>query len=337
MALPARSFKRQRGIAMIMALMLAAIAVTIVTAIYVQQRYSIRLTHNLQDLEQAYQYAQAAEVMASVWLKRDLKENQEDSRHDNWAQDLKPFEIDNDNGQAIGEVTIKIEDLQGYFNVNDIYAPKEKKPHPIMLKAFQKLLQTYDLPSSFAFSVLDWIDPDDKTSDPESAESDYYLMQTPEYRTTNEFIREVSELGLLRMGNIEDAKEKKQALTRLNPYIISLPTPTAININTALPEVLEAIGFTNAQSQAVIERAKAAPIKNIAALSSAVPGIEANALKVLSTQSNYFRLAGQVRLGRSRLFINSVLFRSPEGEVHVIMRNFDRPIKKKEKTDTVLD
>ena len=353
MVLPARSFKRQRGIALIMALMLAAIAVAIVTAIYVQQRYAIRLTQNLQDLEQAYQYGSAAETMATVWLKRDLKGDQVDlykawlkpelqgdqvdSRFDKWAGDLEPFEIDDDNGQAIGNVTIKIEDLQGYFNVNDVYAPKEKKPHPLMMKAFQRLLQSNDVPLSFAFSVLDWVDPDDKISDPDSAESDYYLMQDPEYRTSNEYLVDPSELSLLRLGNIEDAKEKKAALERLAPYIVTLPTPTSINVNTALPEVLEAIGFTNAQAKATIDFAKTAPIKNVADLSSAVPGIDKNALQVLGTSSNYFRLIGQVRFGRSRLFINSILFRSPEGEVHVIMRNFDRPAKKKEKTDTVLN
>ena len=55
---------------------------------------------------------------------------------------------------------------------------------------------------------------------------------------------------------------------------------------------------------------------------------------LLGFESNYFRLAGEVRLGKSRVFLSTLLFRSPKGEVHVIRRQFSRvPKPKSETTD----
>ena len=61
-----KSQRREQGVAMLTALLIVALAVVVVSAIFVQQRYSIRLSSNLQDMEQAYQYNYAAEKMAAA-------------------------------------------------------------------------------------------------------------------------------------------------------------------------------------------------------------------------------------------------------------------------------
>lgn len=323
-----KSQRRQQGVAMLTALLIVALAVIVVTSIFVQQRYSIRLSNNLQDLEQAYQYAYAAEKMAGAWLAEDIKKTQDgtyDSLQDNWAAKIPPFEIDDDNGQAIGDVQVKIHDLQAYFNLNNLYDVKAKKPRASMIKIFQQMLQTADaLPLGFANTIVDWIDPNDELVDSGSAESDYYLMQDKPYRASNALLLDPSELALIKLDSLNEQDSKQQALAELMPLVTALPTPTAINVNTAPAKVLTAIGLSDQQLQAIVQERNTTAIKSTAALQKLIQNLSKEQKVLLGVSSNYFRLSGQVRLGKSRLFLNSVLFRSAEGKVHVIMRQFNR-------------
>lgn len=328
------SGRRQQGIAMITALMIVAIAVTITASIFVQQRYSIRLTNNFQDLEQAYQYAYAAEELAGVWLKRDAQENKHDSQHDFWAsEDLPPFEIDDDEGRAIGEVKMAIEDMQGHFNINNIYDDKKKEPRENLMRAFQLLLQETDVPTSFSHSVLDWIDPDNETYQ-NGAESPYYLALEKPYRAANKFLVDNSELLAVKMEGVESVDDKKEKLKSLLFHAVALPTPTAVNLNTASSEVLIATGMLKRQADMIISYRNAQPIddKNTLEANISGLGLSKETQSLLGVESNYFRLYGQVKLGKSRLFLNSLLFRSPQGEVHVIMRQFSRVARPKPET-----
>ncbi|MEZ5536757.1 MAG: type II secretion system minor pseudopilin GspK [Thiolinea sp.] len=326
--------KRQKGIAMITALMIVAIAVTVTASIFVQQRYSIRLTNNFQDLEQAYQYAYAAEELAGVWLKRDAQENKHDSKHDFWAsEDLPPFEIDDDDGRAIGEVKMAIEDMQGRFNINNIYNAEKKEQRESLMRAFQLLLQETGVPTGFSHSVLDWVDPDDETYQ-SGAETPYYLTLEPPYRAGNKFLTDSSELFAVKMDGVNTPDDKAEKLKELLFYSVALPTPTAVNVNTASSQVLIATGMLKRQADMIISYRDARPIEDMATLKTGISGLglsdETRAL--LGVSSDYFRLYGQVRLGKSRLFLNSLLFRSPQGEVHVIMRQFSRVARPKSET-----
>lgn len=320
--------RRQQGVAMLTALLIVALAVIVVTSLFVQQRYSIRLSTNLQDLEQTYPYVHAAEKMAITWLGYDSADTQDgghDSWHDSWSAESEPLEIDDDNGQPIGELRIKIDDLQAYFNVNNLYDVQNKKPRASMLKVFQQILQTQGgLPRSFAYSVVDWIDPDDELIDPESAESEYYSSQDKPYRASNSLIVDPVELRILKLGNITEPEEKKKLLDELMPLIIALPTPSSLNVNTASEEMLAAVGLTSQQVQAIVQERKNEPIKSKADLTKLVKKLTAEQNVLLNVSSNYYRLTGQVRLRKSRLFFNSILFRSADGKISVIMRQFNR-------------
>nr|CAA6830654.1 MAG: Unknown protein [uncultured Thiotrichaceae bacterium] len=326
--------KRQQGIAMITALMIVAIAVTITTSIFVQQRYSIRLTNNFQDLEQAYQYAYAAEELAGVWLKRDAKENKHDSLHDFWASDdLPPFEIDDDDGNAIGEVKMAIEDMQGRFNINNVFDVEKKEPRKKLERAFQLLLQETGVPTNFSHSVMDWVDPDDEAY-LSGAESTYYLALDPPYRAGNQLLVDSSELLAIKLDGVDSQDDQAKKLEELFFHTAALPTPTAININTASREVMIAAGMLSRQADMLMAYREAKPIPDKATLKTGITGLglSAETQALLGVESNYFRLYGQVRLGKSRLFLNSLLFRSPKGEVHVIMRQFSRVARPEPKT-----
>ena len=365
-----RPLRKERGIAMITALMIVAIAVTVVASIFVQQRYSIRLTRNFQDLEQTYQYAYAAEDLAGVLLKRDFEINKHDSAFDNWdSKNIEPFEIDDDNGEQIGLMQIEIEDMQSRFNINNLVkkppptqtqgtgqnqattqtgtqiigqaqranptGPPDK-PREAVVRAFQVLLQQTDLPTSFSHAVIDWIDADDQPFQT-GAESDYYLKLEQPYEAGNAFLVDPGEMTRIKMDGVKNSKEQAEKLKSLLPYVAALPTPTSINVNTASKEVLLSTSMLPRQADMIINLRQSQPITDMNLLNQLTGntlGLDAKTASLLGFESNYFRLAGEVRLGKSRLFLNSLLFRSPQGEVRVIMRQFSRVPKPKPKKPT---
>src|SRR5690606_21757212 len=107
--------RRQRGIALITALLVVAIATLLAVEMASRERLDIRRTQNLIAGDQAYDLALAAESWALDILRADLEEGNEwDGMQDNWAQPilLPPFE------GAI--LNMRIEDLQGRFNLNNL-------------------------------------------------------------------------------------------------------------------------------------------------------------------------------------------------------------------------
>lgn len=354
---------------MLTALMLSAIAVTLVASLFVQQRYSIRLTGNFQNLEQIYQYAYAAEDLAAVLLKRDRQSNQVDSQFDNWgSENFEPFEIDDDNGEQIGVMVLEIEDMQGRFNVNNLVkklvqntagqnagqnqgapptasinagqpqpgtaggnASNADQPRKDLVIAFDKILQQNGVQSAFSRNVIDWIDANDNPI-PNGAESQYYLSLEQPYEAANAFLTDPVELQQIKMDGVNDKQEQAEKLAGLTPYITALPTPTSINVNTASKEVLVAAGIAQQKADGIIQWRKNQAIdqrsfQQITGRPLNPPSQGNNQpppVKMFGISSNYFRLGGEVRLGKSRIFLNSLLFRSDQGDVHVIMRRFSR-------------
>ena len=334
---------------MLTALMLSAIAITVVASLFVQQRYSIRLTRNFENLEQTYQYAYAAEDLAKVLLKRDRQTNQIDSQFDNWgSENFEPFEIDDDNGEQIGLMVLAIEDMQGRFNVNNLVKKPTQgtsgqntgqpqsnttadQPRQDLVLAFEKMLQQNGVQSAFSRAVVDWIDTDDNPIQ-NGAESQYYQSLDQPYEAANAFLTDPNELLKIKMEGAKDKTEQAEKLAELTPYITALPTPTSINVNAASKEVLVAAGLSAQQADDVINWRKNQAIdqntfQQITGRPLNPPSQGNNQpppVKMLGVSSNYFRLGGEVRLGKSRVFMNSLLFRSDQGEVHVIMRSFSR-------------
>jgi hypothetical protein len=111
---------RQRGVALITALLVVSLVTVIAVAMATRQHIDVRLTGNLVHGEQAYAYALAAESWARVILRRDDIQSDHDSLDEDWATALPPIAVEG------GQVSGKIEDLQGRFNINNLVMPDGK-------------------------------------------------------------------------------------------------------------------------------------------------------------------------------------------------------------------
>lgn len=320
----------QRGVAMLVALLIVAIATTVAASIFVSQRYDIRLSTNIQDLEQAYQYAYGMEEWSGIWLQRDAQDNNFDSLTDMWAQEIPPLPIE-ENGVVLGTIEGKLEDMHGLFNLNSLLN-EEGTIDADAYNGFRTLLQEKELPLTLADAVFDWIDKDSVIREADSAESDYYLSGERPYYAANSLLVDVSELKLLKLGYVDNPQEKLKALEAILPLVVALPGVTKINVNTASESVLRAAGL-NQQQMDKLGDVSEAPIesfdelKNLMAIKTVNKETGKEELVIpphIGVQSQYFRLSGKITYGKSQLYVNSLLYRGEkQGQVHVIMRQFE--------------
>ncbi|MCK5919189.1 MAG: type II secretion system minor pseudopilin GspK [Cocleimonas sp.] len=348
---------KQRGVALVIALMITTIAISLASVAMYRQQIQIRLTGNIASLEQAYQYAIGMEDWSKKILEQDYKDNPKvDHIKENWAAELPPIPVDG--GTLIG----RLWDLQGKLNLNSVdmiypkipppknnnaKQPNQPKPkvikteplvHERITKLFAKIDKDQALgpPENFTDTLWDWIDKKDEERQG-GAESGYYQSLEKPYMAANTPLMDISELLLLKGMT-------KELLEDLKPLVSTLPKETSINLNTAEPEVLEAIGFNKETADAIIKAREETPfesmndfwsVSEVATLfteGSEMGKKKANYAQTLTVTSDYFLLEGAVVINNTRIFINSILERK-KGKVHVISRDFGNPYKSKQKTN----
>lgn len=297
-----------RGVALITALLVVALTTVLAVAMMTQQQLSIRRTMNLINRDQAYCYALGAEQWSQQLLLRDDPEI--DSFHEHWATPLPPLPIPG------GSLQGQLEDLQARFNLNNLI---RSTPESLTaeLKFFERLLSVLELPTSLAQVVLDWLDEDIIPQMPHGAEDDRYLIKTPAYRAANSLFKSPSEIRLLAGIDVEEYE-------KLIPYISTLPTPTAININTAPLPILMALtdNLDEVQGQHLINDRTQQPFASVKAFIEASGELKTAETPQLSVNSGYFLLTTQVQIDSGHAYLNSVLYRQAS-TIQVLRRSRD--------------
>jgi len=295
---------KKRGIALITAVLVLAIAAVIATSMLSRQNFDTRRTANIIHRDQAVAYALGAEYWAGVELSKDAEQNHYDHLKENWAYDLPPLPIEG------GFINGKLQDLQGRFNLNSVL-------DPLQAERFARLCQAINVEPDFIPALQDWIDADTEVRE-NGAEDESYTVLEPPYRTANHFLADTSELLLVKGVRVED-------YNRLVFYISALPGNADINVNTASPLLLQSL--TRDVNLPDIERIIALrtdkPYQDI----DVFVGDEAFAGKEISDEhltvsSQYFLLTADVILGNAPLTLQSVLYRTPKGKITVLNRRF---------------
>jgi general secretion pathway protein K len=302
-----RGGSRQRGVALITALLVVSLVTVIAVAMATRQHVDVRLTANLVHGEQAYAYAVAAESWARVILRRDDLQSDHDSLDEDWATALPPIEVEG------GQVSGKIEDLQGRFNINNLALQDGKVSEPDVAY-FRRLLEILKLEPSLTDALLDWIDVDINVRFPDGAEDENYLLGAIPYRTANRLLIDASELRLV-------AGFDQNAIQLLEPYVTALPQRTRINVNTASPLVLLAMheDLSTSDVEALIAGRGEAGYASVQAFmgQESLAGLELAA--PVDVRSTYFLVHTDVIVGQSQSHLASLVARD-KGRTRVLSR-----------------
>src|SRR5277367_1778992 len=327
--------QRQRGVALIIALVLVALATILATKLTFDGFLERRRAIGVLAAEQALHFGMGAEALAADVLSQDMQTSpSQTTLAGAWAQPTQPLPItppDDPEGEPIGTLPGELEDMQGRFNLNNlahvITDAKLNKPvqDPQPLEQFQRLLLLVGLEPKWAAIARDWIDADDIPGSPDGAEDQVYTSQTPPYRTGNWPMMSPSEL--MNLPGFGADRYRKIA-----PYVTALPTATAIiNICTAPAPVLESLsdnlnGEYSGNPEALVAGRKTGCFPDINSFRNIVgPKALAAINGRYGTTSQYFELTTRVTLGTTEFTLYSLLVRGNGGKVTPLLRSFGTP------------
>lgn len=266
-----RTVASQTGMAVITAMLLIALAASTATFLLWRQQLWLQQVENLASRAQADALARAA----LEWRRRNVS-----------GIAMAPFE-------AAGAVETAITDAQSLFNLNNLL--RAGKPSEPDVAAFRRLLALLRLPEALADALLDAIDADSDITFPGGAEDLDYLAMQPARRAPNRVLLDVSSLGRIKGFGPE-------TIARLRPYVAALPEPTAVNVNGAPAEVLQALipGLDEGSARTLVTERARKPFDTLEAFRARLPeSVRMPANVALGVSSSYFVIASRALVERA--------------------------------------
>ncbi len=309
---------RQRGIALLVAILLVALGTMIAASLAYDNAMTARRGMSTFALDESVLIAEAAEALAAYGLRT---VRQSDKQHtyigQGWDKPVGPIEV------VPGVMLVaSLEDLEGRFNLNSL-VNADGTVNKVTFTAFEQLLASLGIEPKWAGYIVDWIDPDIAPMSPDGAEDSVYLGQIPPYRTPNMYITSTSELLAL-PGFGHDRYQK------LAPYVTALPIDAKLNVCTAPGVVLDAFlpgrrefGLDPQGLQKNRQSANACFPKLSdyqAAFESAAQYSAAQSL--FAETSPYFRLTSFITIGSAEFNLYSLLLQDGTGNVRPILRSY---------------
>jgi general secretion pathway protein K len=297
---------RQRGLAVITAVLIVAIIATIAAYLGLGQQVWLRQTENLVERAQADSLRQAALDWVAMLLTRDASQNKTDHLGELWAKQLPPLPAEG------GMIAVKIRDAQERFNLNNLL--RSGNPGPADIAMFQRLLRAQGFDPALAEALIDWLDANSTTAGPGGAEDVEYLALSNPYRAANQLLTSVDELRLVRGFDAH-------VVETLRPLVTALPEATATNVNTAIEPVLDAL--LPAAPAGVwtdfLKTREAAPLTEPGQLSARLPpGTDTSQMPTWVINTRYFLVNIAIRVGRTERRSEALIFR-PEGKPATVL------------------
>lgn len=308
-AVKAPTPRRQRGVALLTALLIVAIVTSLSVYLAWDLSLEIRRSQDMIDQDKAYALCLGAEAWAAQALAKNAKAHPEIvDLQQSWA-DLPFSELGTQKIQLAGS----LEDLQGRLNLNGVFP--DQPYASLSYNRLARLLERYQAQPDTINAIIDWIDPNNITTGSSGAEDGYYLGLNPPYRAANNIFLVPSSLRLVRGFDT-------RLVSELAPDISALSPASTLNVNTAPPLVLHALGLDTEQVQAVIAQRQSSPFASLAQFLS-LPSIKGTHLNVvgLGVTSQTFLLHIKARMGRARTDLYSILMVELNDRVRILLRS----------------
>ncbi|MBK4736442.1 type II secretion system minor pseudopilin GspK [Noviherbaspirillum pedocola] len=332
---------RERGVAVVTALLLTTLAVSIVASLFWQQQVQVRAIENQRLQLQKEWILRGALDWARLILREDARYSQVDSLDEPWAVPLSETRLDQyvENGREAGEdsdatLSGQIVDAQSMLNLNDMIAngtidKKEVETFARLLtlvridpQLAQVTAETLLASSSRAqLAAQAALNANSNNSNAGSTATTSggttgTTGTTSTIGTTGATVVDAGSSGQIPFTQIEDLLAvpgfKPEMLEKLRNLVIFLPRTTAVNINTAPVEVIAAKleNISPSDANLIVAARKTAAFRDLADASNRLPGMPTiGSSKNIGTRSDYFLVNGRVRLGRASLQIQALIER----------------------------
>jgi general secretion pathway protein K len=301
MSRPARSDRqrRQRGAALLTAMIIVALVATLAGSMIWQQWRAIQVEAAERARAQSAWILSGALDWARLILREDAKNGGVDHLGEPWAVPLAEARLstflaaDKDNNTEDAPdafLSGVITDATARYNLTNLVVATGNRIDPLEMAALQRLCETVGVSADVATRIANAL-RDATPVVAVAAAASAAAMTAPAPEDPPLMPRSVSQLGWLGI----DA----EALRTLAPYIVILPEKAWVNVNTAPREVLVAAiaGLDLATAERIVQSRQRVPLKSIGDVSALAPGLPADSLARVAVGSNFFEVRGRLRLG----------------------------------------
>ncbi|MBB5190386.1 general secretion pathway protein K [Silvimonas terrae] len=293
------SAARQRGIAILTAVGLAALVAALAAWIAWRQGLWFRQLENQMDQAEAMGVVRASINLARLTLKDDARLNQVDHMLEPWNIPIPAIPVEN--GRTGGRVL----EQNGFFNLNNLVSDAGQA-NEVEITAARKLFTSLSLSPDLVNALADWEDADSDARSPGGAEDNQYLQATPPYRAANQRLTDLGSLNRV-------AGFTPDVINTLRPFVTVLPIQTAVNVNFASAEVLAAVvpGLSVTQAQSVVAKRAGSYFATTTDFINALPDAAKPTVVAadLAVQSTYFINEIDAHFGRVSLRYAALLER----------------------------
>ena len=324
------NLQRQRGVAVVTALLLTTLAVTIVASLFWQQQVQVRTIENQRLQQQAKWVLLGSLDWARLILREDAKHSSIDHLGEPWATPLAETRLDDylekgssDSGAAQAAISGQIVDAQSRFNLTNLASGKAVNASEVAV--FERLLASLSLSPSLARKAAETVtaaQPGGVTA-PDGSQSG---SQRDNQSGKQESPPALS-LGLTRVDDLLAVPGfSPEIVAVLKDFVVVLPRFTPINVNTASAEVLAArIGkLSLSEAKALIVSREQAYFRDTADFPQRLPsGSQQSAgMSEIAVSTSYFIIQGKVRVDRASQQIEALVERGNSGISIIWIRDY---------------
>jgi len=301
---PTLSRARQRGAALLTAMLMVVLVATLASGMLWQQWRGVEVESAQRTRVQAAWVLTGALDWARLILREDARQGGADHLAEPWAVPLEPARLSTflaaERGQAnvdddAAEQTFlsgRIQDMQARLNVTNLIDGQQL--HEPSVLAWQRLFEHLNLPPDELAAFTLALRQSQRVTAPERG-------QAPGRPLRPQRVADLVWLGL-----------SPRTLQALQPYITLLPARTSVNLNTAPAEVLLATvsGMDLAQARSLVQARTRQYMKSLADADRLVNNASIHFdTTAHAVTSRFFGVSGQLRLGGATLQEVSLLQR----------------------------
>ena len=312
---------RQRGVAVITALLLTTLAISIVASLFWQQQVQVRSIENQRLQLQKQWILRGALDWASLILRADAATSSVDHLGEPWAVPLADTRLDEyvENGRSdadASDATLSggIIDAQSRYNLSNLASGGTV--NPVEVATFQRLLGLLQLNPALAQATADAVAAGQtKPTSGGAGNSAVSTVSDAQSGSRPMAFEYVQDLLAVPGFNVE-------MVNKLKDYVTILPNPTPINVNTASPEVLAAqidkLSLTDAAALTA-GRDSGVYFRSISDFNSQLASRTSAATPAnISVVTNYFLVNGKVQLSRAAMDMQALIERTSNRSTKVI-------------------
>ncbi|WP_395403549.1 type II secretion system minor pseudopilin GspK [Pseudoduganella sp. UC29_106] len=311
---------RQRGVAVVTALLLTTLAVAIVASLFWQQQVQVRSMENQRLHFQTRWILRGGLDLVRLVLRQDLVDSHGSTRADGiWATPLAETRLDQfvereriQNESFDATIAGQTYDAQSRYNLANLALNRYVLPGQVTV--FQRLLQNLQLNPSLAQTVAEQVARSQVGSTTAPAGS--LPGQLPVPGGNGQPMELVRVEDLLSISGFNQA-----AIEKLRDFVIVLPEGSQVNVNTAPAEVLSALtDLSVSEAQSLVGSRKRSFYGRVDEFDNYLKASGKKRIQnvEVAVLSNYFLVLSRVRLDRAELVSWALVKREPTGKTSIV-------------------